>query len=333
MPKPKVFVTRLLPKVAMQRIEQSCEVEFWEKELPPPRKVLIEKVRGAEGLLSLLTDEVDAHLMDEAPHLKVVSNYAVGFDNVDVPEATKRGIMVTNTPGVLTETTADLAFALMMSASRRVPEGDRYVRAGRWKTWGPMLLLGQDVHDATLGIVGMGRIGAALARRAHGFGMEVLYYDIVRQKGVEEELNVAYVSFEKLLKDSDFISVHVNLTPETFHLFGEKEFRKMKNTCTFVNTARGPIVDNIALYHALRNNLIAGAGLDVTEPEPLPSDHPLLALESVVITPHIASASVATRTKMALMAAANLVDGVHGKVPTNLVNPEVQNAFRERKGH
>jgi glyoxylate reductase len=283
----------------------------------------LKNVTDVEGLLSLLTDKVDAELMDKAPRLKVVSNYAVGFDNVNVPEATKRGIIVGNTPGVLTDTTADFAFTLIMSAARRVAEGDRYVRAGKWKTWGPMLLLGQDVHGSVLGIVGLGRIGAAVARRAKGFNMRILYHDVIRNKQVEDELGIEYVPLERLLAGSDFITVHTNLTPETHHLISTKQFEMMKRTCILVNTSRGPIVDNMALYEALRSGKILYAGLDVTEPEPLPANHPLLTLDNVIVAPHIASASGVTRTKMALIAADNLIAGLKGQLGPAPVNPEV----------
>ena len=321
--KPKVYVTRLLPKEAMDRIHSNCEATVWDGELPPPRDVLLKNVADVEGLLSLLTDKIDAELMDKAPKLKVVSNYAVGFDNVDIPEATKRGIIVGNTPGVLTDTTADFAFTLIMSAARRVAEGDRYVRAGKWKTWGPMLLLGQDVYGSTLGIIGLGRIGAAVARRAKGFNMRTMYYDVIRQKQYEDELGIEYATLDRVLTESDFITIHTNLTPETHHLISTKQFEKMKRTCILVNTSRGPIVDNMALYEALRTGKILYAGLDVTEPEPLPADHPLLTLDNVIIAPHIASASVVTRTKMGLIAADNLIAGLKGELGPNPVNPEV----------
>lgn len=321
--KPKVYVTRLLPQAAMDRIQSFCDAKVWESELPPPREVLLQNVTEIEGLLSLLTDKVDAELIDKAKRLKVVSNCAVGFDNIDVQEATRRGIIVGNTPGVLTDTTADFAFALLMAAARRVVEGDRLARAGNWKTWGPMVLLGRDIHNATLGIVGFGRIGFAVAKRAQGFGMKILYSDVVRNKQAESELGVEYVDMDRLLAESDFITVHTNLTAETHHLIGQKQFEKMKRTAILVNTSRGPIVDNMALYEALRTGKIAYAALDVTEPEPIPVNHPLLTLDNVIIVPHIASASVATRTKMALMAADNLIAGLRGEMPPNPVNPEV----------
>ena len=321
--KPEVFVTRLLPQEAMNKIHSFCDAKVWEGELPPPRAVLLQSVTDVEGLLSLLTEKVDAELMDRAKKLRVISNCAVGFDNVDVQEATKRGIVVGNTPGVLTDTTADFAFALLMAAARRVVEGDRVVRAGKWKTWGPMTLLGQDVHNSTLGIVGLGRIGSAVAKRAQGFAMKILYTSHVRNKEAESELGVEYATMDRLLAESDFITIHTNLTPETHHLIGREEFDRMKRTTILVNTSRGPIVDNMALYEALRAGKIAYAALDVTEPEPLPADHPLLTLENVIVVPHIASASVATRTKMAVMAADNLIAGLKGEMPPNPVNPEV----------
>jgi glyoxylate reductase len=318
----RVYVTRLLPKEAMDRINSFCDAKVWDGELPPPRSVLVENVREIDGLVSLLTDRIDSKLMEEAPKLRVISNYAVGFDNIDILEATRRGIIVGNTPGVLTDTTADLTFALLLSAARRIVEGDKVVRAGRWKTWGPMTLLGQDVHGATLGIIGLGRIGVAVAKRAQGFGMKMLYYDIARNKQAEDELGIQFADMDSVLEQSDFITLHTILTAQTHRLIGAKEFGKMKKTAIFVNTSRGPIVDNMALYEALKNGKIAYAALDVTEPEPMPADHPLLVLENVIVVPHIASASVATRTKMGLMAADNLIAGLKGQLPPNPVNPE-----------
>ncbi len=321
--KPKVYVTRLLPKQAMDRIISFCNATTWEGDLAPPREVLSENIRDVEGLLSLLTDKVDRELMNNAPKLRVISNMAVGFDNIDVPEATRRGIIVGNTPEVLTDTTADFAFALMMAAARRVVEGDKSVRAGKWKTWGPMAFLGQDIHGATLGIIGLGRIGTGVAQRAKGFGMKLLYHDVARRIKTEHQLGIQFVELDTLLRESDFITIHTNLTSETHHLIAAKELAKMKRNAVLVNTARGPIVDNVALYEGLRDGKIALAALDVTEPEPLPRDHLLLTLDNVIVTPHIASASVATRTKMALMAADNLIAGLKGEMPPNPVNPEV----------
>lgn len=325
MAKPKVFVARKMAQEALDMIADATEMELWEDELPPPHDVLLNKVKDIDGLLSLLTDKVDAELMDAAPRLKIVSNMAVGFDNINVPEATKRGILVGNTPGVLTETTADFAWALIMATGRRVAEGDRWTKSGKWKTWGPMILLGYDIHHATLGIVGCGRIGLEIAKRAKGFDMKIMYYDTVRRKPEEEkEYGLEYVSkLHDLLSRADFVTVHVPLMAETRHLISTAEFAAMKPTAVFVNSSRGPVVDQKALYEALKSGQIFAAGLDVTEVEPIPMDEPLLTLDNITIAPHIASASVATRTKMATMAAANLIAGLKGEMPPNCVNPEV----------
>ena len=325
MAKPKVFVARKMAREALDMIADATEMELWEDELPPPRDVLLNKVNDIDGLLSLLTDKVDAELMDAAPRLKIVSNMAVGFDNINVPEATKRGILVGNTPGVLTETTADFAWSLIMATGRRVAEGDRWTRSGKWKTWGPMILLGYDIHHAALGIVGCGRIGLEIAKRAKGFDMKMLYYDTVRRKPEEEkEYDLEYVSkLHDLLSRADFVTVHVPLMAETRHMISTAEFAAMKPTAVFVNSSRGPVVDQKALYEALKSGQIFAAGLDVTEVEPIPMDDPLLTLDNITIAPHIASASVATRTKMATMAAANLIAGLKGEMPPNCVNPKV----------
>jgi lactate dehydrogenase-like 2-hydroxyacid dehydrogenase len=323
--RPKVFVARVIPDDGLRPVTEACDATVWPDELPPPRDELLRAVEGCDGILTLLTDRVDAELLDRAgPQVRVVSNYAVGFDNVDVPECTRRGIPVGNTPGVLTETTADLAWALLMSAARRVAEGDRYVRDGRWKTWGPMLLMGPDVHGATLGIVGFGRIGQAVARRAQGFGMTVLYHDTAELPvEVTAPLGATFVPLDELLARSDFVSLHVNLTPETRHLIDASALRAMKRTAVLVNTARGPVVDGAALAEALRDGVIAAAALDVTDPEPIPMDDPLVRLDNCLIVPHIASASRATRGRMAEMAAANLLAGVRGERLPTPVNPEV----------
>jgi len=321
--KPKVYVTRIIPEKGLEILREAADVKVWQNELPPPREVLLKEVEDVDGLVSLLTDKIDAELFDRAKKLKIVSNYAVGFDNIDLNEATKRGIMATNTPGVLTETTADLAFILLMATARRIVEGDKFVRAGRWKTWGPMLMLGQDVYGAKLGLIGLGRIGYAVAKRAKGFDMDVMYYDLFRNEKAEQELGLKFVELEQLLKESDFISIHVPLTPETKHLINEKTLGLMEKTAILVNTARGPVVDEKALYEALVSNKIAGAGLDVMDPEPPSMDNPLLKLDNVIILPHIASASIATRTKMAVMAAENCVSGLKGEVPPNLLNKQV----------
>ncbi|MDQ7859999.1 MAG: D-glycerate dehydrogenase [Armatimonadota bacterium] len=324
MPRPRVYVARRLPEVALERLRAAADVAVWETdEVPPPREVLLRQAAGADGLISLLTDPIDGALLDAAPRLRVVSNYAVGFDNIDVAAATARGVVVTNTPGVLTETVADFAMALMLATARRLVEADRYTRAGQWKSWMPMLLLGPDVHHATLGLVGLGRIGAAVARRARGFAMTVLYHDVVRREDLEAELGLGYVPLEDLLRRADFVSIHTPLLPETRHLIGAAQFALMKPTAILINTARGPIVDQRALYEALRTGRIAGAGLDVFEIEPVAADEPLLRLDNVVVAPHIASASVETRTQMALMAVDNLLAALDGRRPPNLVNPEV----------
>jgi glyoxylate reductase len=322
---PRVFVSRVLPDEGLRPIREASDATIWDDELPPPREALLREIEGCDGVLTLLTDKVDDEFLDRAgPQLKVVSNFAVGFDNIDVPTCTARGIPVGNTPGVLTETTADLAWALLMAAARRVAEGDRYVRAGRWKTWGPMLLMGPDVHGATLGIIGFGRIGQAVARRARGFGMRVLYHDPRRvSPAVEAEYGAEFRTLEGILPESDFVTLHVDLRPETRGLIEAERLGWMKPTAILVNTSRGPVVDSMALVDALRDGTIAGAALDVTDPEPLPADHPLLGLENCLVVPHIASASRATRGKMASMAAANLLAGVRGQRLPTPVNPEV----------
>jgi glyoxylate reductase len=323
--RPRVFVARVIPDEGLDPVREACEVDLWTDELPPPRDELLRRVVGVDGLLSLLTDRVDDELLDAAgPQLKVVSNFAVGFDNIDVPALTRRGIPAGNTPGVLTETTADLAFALLMAAARRIPESVDYVREGRWKTWGPMLLMGVDVHGATLGIVGFGRIGREMARRGRGFGMRILYHDVHPATPEEEaELGATRVEMDELLRESDFVSLHTNLTPETHHLIDADALRAMKSNAVLVNTSRGPVVDPDALTEALRTGEIFAAGLDVTDPEPLPADHPLVALPNCVVVPHIASASRVTRGKMAAMAAANLLAGVRGERLPTPINPEV----------
>lgn len=323
MTKPKVFITRIIPDAGLRLVQAACDVDLWPEELPPSRGALLAHVAGVDGLLCLLTDRIDAEVMDAAgPNLKVISNHAVGFDNIDVPAATARGIPVGNTPGILTDATADFAFALLLAAARRVPEGERFVRAGRWKTWGPSLLLGPDVHGATLGLIGFGRIGQAMARRATGFAMRVLYHDPSLPQP-PAGLDATPVDLPTLLRESDFVSLHVPLTPETRGLINRETLALMKPTAVLVNTARGPVVDPDALYEALRDGRIFAAALDVTDPEPIPLDSPLLTLDNCLIVPHIASASVTTRQKMSLMAAENLIAGLKGERLPNCVNPEV----------
>jgi glyoxylate reductase len=327
--KPKVYVTRRIPEKGLQLLREYVELDVHEGELPPPRDVLIDHARDKDGLLSLLTDRIDSEVMASCPSLRAISNYAVGFDNIDVEAATKRGIIVTNTPGVLTETVADFAWALLMASARRVVEADRFTRAGRWKTWGPTLLCGADVFGKTLGIVGAGRIGSSVARRASGFRMRLLYTDVDRKVDFERETGAKFVSLDELLSESDFVSLHVSLTAETRHMIGERELKKMKRTAILVNTSRGPVVDEEALCRALESKVIAGAALDVFEEEPIPASSPLLRLDNVVVAPHIASASIETREKMAVIAARNLLDALSGREPEFVVNPEV---LLSRKG-
>ncbi len=326
MEKPKVYVTREIPERGLKIIRERFDAEVWSEYAPPPKQVIIEKARNIDALVSLLSDKIDAEVFDAAPNLKIVSQLAVGFDNIDVQEATKRGIYVTNTPGVLTETTADFAWALLMAVARRVVEADKYIRSGKWKVgWHPSMLLGRDVHDATIGIVGAGRIGSAVARRAKGFNMRILFYDVVPRPELERELGAKSVDLETLFREADFVSVHVPLTKATYHLVDEEKLRLMKKTAYLINNSRGPVVDEKALYKALKEGWIAGAALDVFEQEPTPVDNPLLTLDNLVVAPHISSASYETRSKMAEMVAENLIAFFEGRKPPNLVNPEVVN--------
>jgi glyoxylate reductase len=307
-----VFVTRRLPGHAVERLHGEHDVEVWPQSMPPGRDVLLSRAPRLEGLLALLTDPVDADLLAAAPSLRAISNYAVGVDNVDLAAATERRIPVGNTPGVLTESTADLALALMLGIGRRIAEGDGYVRRGEWRTWDPGLLLGRDLHGATVGIVGFGRIGRAVARRCEGFDCELLHTS--RRGGV---------ALEELLERSDFVTLHAPLTPETRSLIDAVALGRMKPTAYLINTARGPLVDTGALVSALRAGQIAGAALDVTDPEPLPGDHPLLGAPGLLVVPHIASAAHATRERMADMAVDNLLAGLAGERMPNCANPEV----------
>jgi glyoxylate reductase len=319
MENPRVFVTRKLPEPAQIRLLEAVDAEIWPEELPPSKEVLLEKVAGVDGLLCLLTDPVDGAVMDAAgTQLKVISNCAVGVDNIDLDAAAERSIPVGNTPGILTETTADFAFALLMSAARRVVEGDAYVRAGKWQTWELTLLLGQDVYGTTLGLVGFGRIGQAVAQRANGFGMQVLYYDPTHTPKPETP-PAKQVDLETLLAESDFVSLHTPLNESTYHMIDAEAFNKMKPSAILINTARGGVVDPQALYTALKARQIACAALDVIEPEPIPLDDPLLTLDNLILTPHIASASQSTRLKMAQMAVDNLLAGLAGEELPNRV--------------
>jgi glyoxylate reductase len=295
----KVFVTRRLPGGALDRLAADHDVEVWPQQMPPGREELLARAPELGGLLSLLTDPVDAELIRAAPRLRAISNYAVGVDNIDLEAAAARGIQVGNTPGVLTDTTADLALALMLGISRRLVEGDAYVRRGEWRTWEPGLLLGHDLHGATVGIVGFGRIGQAVGRRLEGFGCEILH--------------TGAVPLDELLERSDFVTLHVPLTPDTRGLIGAAALDRMKPTAYLINTARGPIVDSEALTHALRAGEIAGAALDVTDPEPLPAGDPLLDAPNLLVLPHLGSATYATRERMADMAVDNLLAGLDGE--------------------
>jgi glyoxylate reductase len=299
---------------------------MWPDYAPPPKEMILKKAANVDALATLLSDEIDAEVFDAAPNLKIVSQLAVGYDNINVKEATKRGIYVTNTPGVLTQTTADFAWALLMAAARRVVEADKYVRTGKWKVgWHPMMLPGRDVYGATLGIIGLGRIGAAIAQRAKGFDMKVLYHDVVRRRDVEETMGIEYAEVDVLLRNADFVTVNVPLLKDTYHLIDAAKLRLMKKTAILVNNARGPVVDETALYKALKDGQLAGAGLDVFEQEPTPPSNPLLTLDNVVVAPHISSASFETRSKMAVMVAENLTAFFEGRTPPNLVNKDVVN--------
>ncbi len=321
--RPRVFVARQIPDAGLDPIRAACDATVWPGPTPPSRMELLAGAQGCAGVLTLLTDRVDTEFLDRVgPGLLVVSNYAVGYDNIDVAACAARGIAVGNTPGALTETTADFAFALLMAAARRIPEASRYVRERRWQTWGPMLLLGTDVHGTTLGIVGFGRIGQALARRARGFGMTVLYTS--RQRAdptLEAELGATFVPLAELLSRSDFVSLHVSLDADTRHLIDAAALARMRPTAILVNTARGPVVDSAALYAALKDGRIAAAALDVTDPEPIAPDDPLLELDNCLIVPHVASATHAARDRMAEMAAANLLAGLRGEPLPTPVRP------------
>jgi glyoxylate reductase len=298
----RVFVTRRIPGDALERLAADHHVEIWEGRLQPSHAKLIEKVQDAEGLLCLLTDRINASVIEAAEKLKAISNYAVGVDNVDIDAASERGIPVGFTPDVLTEATADATFGLLLAAARRVVEGDKVVRAGRWLTWEPTLLLGQDVHSKTLGIVGLGRIGKAVAKRAEGFGMEVIHHN-----------SSSGVPLEELLERSDFVSLHAPLNDETRGMIDEDELKRMKPTAILINTSRGALIDSGALTRALADNWIAGAALDVVDPEPIPKGHPLLDAPNLILNPHVASASIEARTAMANLAVDNLLAGLEGK--------------------
>jgi len=321
-PKPHVYVSRVIPDAGLSLLQTHAQAEVWPNDRAPSRDELVRGCQGKDALVCLLTEKVDAGLLAAAPSLRIVANVAVGYDNLDIAAGTKAGVVMTNTPGVLDDTTADLAFALLMCTARRLAEGDRLMRAGSWGGWGIMQLLGHDVHHATLGIVGFGRIGRGVARRARGFDMTVIYSDeFAAPPEVERELHVTRVPFDELLARSDFVTLHTPLLPGTRHLMDAAALRKMKRTACLINTSRGPVVDEAALVEALRKGVIAGAGLDVYENEPKMTPG-LDKLENVVLLPHIGSASYATRGKMAEMAARNVLAFFEGKSPPNAINPE-----------
>jgi len=318
--KPKVFVTRKLPEAIIQKLETSCQVKMWEEEnLPIPYEVLEKEILEVDGLFCLLTENIDRALLEKAKRLKVISNMAVGYNNIDIDAAKDLGITVTNTPGVLTETTADLTFALLMATARRLIEASDYLKNGAWQTWSPMQLTGQDVFEATIGIIGMGRIGASLAKRARGFDMNILYYNRSRKLELEKELDIKYVEMDYLLKESDFVCIMTPYTKETKNLIAAKELRMMKETAILINTARGGIVNEADLYLALLEKQIWAAGLDVFGEEPIAKSHPLLSLNNVVALPHIGSASIQTRLKMANLAAENLLAALNNQMPKHVV--------------
>jgi glyoxylate reductase len=316
----KIFLTRRLPDEGIELLKEH-ELEIYEGDAPPSKEEIIEGVKEKDALICLLTDRIDGEVMDASSRLKIIANYAVGYDNIDVEEATKRGILVTNTPGVLTETVADLTWALLMAIARRIVEGDKFMREGKFKGWAPKLLLGTDIYGKTIGIIGAGRIGRAVARRAKGFNMRVLYYSRRRNEEIEKECNAKFVDLHTLLKKSDYVSLHLPLTKETHHIIGEKELKMMKPTAYLINTARGKCVDEKALVKALEEKWIRGAALDVFENEPQLTPE-LKKLDNVVLTPHIGSASYETRSRMAVMVAENVIAALKGEMPPNCINPE-----------
>ena len=323
----KVFVSRLLPNPGLSKIKENFETRVWEEEYPPKADQIIEQSKNCEGLVTLLSDPISNRVIEKLPKLKIIAQYAVGYDNIDIVSATKSGIIVTNTPGVLTETTADLTWALILSTSRRIVEADKYVKGGNWKVaWGPQLMTGMDIHGSTLGIIGLGRIGAEVARRAKGFSMNIIYTsrsDTQTTRAIEAELEAKRVDLETLLKQSDIISIHVPLTNETNNMIGAAQFDMMKENVIIINTSRGPVIDESALIEALKNKKIRGAGLDVFKNEPIDENNPLLKMDNVVLLPHIGSASVATRAKMADIVFNNLMAFKNREIPPNVVNREV----------
>ncbi len=322
----RIFVTRQIPGNGIKRLQESFDVDVWEPEQPPTKAEIVSRAKGCYGLITLLSDRIDKNVISALPSLKIIAQYAVGYDNIDLAEATRRRVVVTNTPDVLTEATADLTWTLLMSAARRVTEADRYVREGRWQfAWGPELLLGADVFGKTLGIIGMGRIGSAVARRAKGFGMRILYNSrsiTDSTRSVEDTLGATRSELKAILRESDFITIHVPLTNETRNLISRDELRLMKPTAVLVNTSRGAVVNEQALYESLSRKEIFAAGLDVFEIEPTPRTNPLLSLDNAILLPHIGSATTSARSKMGEMCAENILDLRRGERPANIVNPQ-----------
>jgi glyoxylate reductase len=329
MSRPKLLITRRIPAEAMSLLTPHFEIDHYNKDTAIPRKLLLKKLKDKDALFCILTEKVDRELLDAAPKLKALTTYSVGYDHIDLKACTERGIPVTHTPGVLTETCADFTFALILAAGRRIAEGDRFMRAGKYKGWDPLMMLGTDIHGKTLGLVGFGRIGQAVARRARGFAMKVLYYDVQRVfPAIEKDLGAEYVEMDHLLRRSDFISLHTVLDPNTFHLIGDKAFALMKRSAYLINTSRGPIIDEKSLVKALKTNRIRGAALDVYEQEPKMAPG-LNKCENAVLIPHLASASLETRTKMGTLAAEGLLDSlILKKKPAHLANPAVLEKLR-----
>jgi len=320
---PKVYIGLPIQEAGLEILRGKVEFNIWKEEDVPSREILFNELKDADGLISGLPSRVDDELMAASPKLKVISNYAVGYDNIDVAAATKRGICVTNTPDVLTSATADLTILLILATARRAIEANEFLRSGKWKVWAPDLLVGMEVSGSTIGIVGMGKIGCAVAKRAGGFGMKIIYFSEERVLSIEESLGAKFVSLEELLMESDIVTLHCPLNEQTKNMFSEEQFRMMKKTAILINAARGAIVDQKALYKACEEKWIWGAGLDVYEKEPVPLDDPILKLSNVTTLPHIASASNVSRNGMARKAAVNLLAALQGKRPPDLVNPEV----------
>lgn len=321
MSKPYVFVTRKLHDDAIKKLQEKFEVNVWPyDDVKVERDVLLKEVERADGILTMLSDQIDEQLLSRAKNVKVIANLAVGYDNIDIEAATKHNIIITNTPDILKDTTADLTFALLLATARRIPESINYVKEGKWTSWSPFLLAGSDVHHKTIGIVGMGSIGEAIAKRATGFDMQILYHNRTRKPEAEKKLNAKYVSFDELVTESDFVVCMTPLTEETKDMFNEEVFKKMKKSAIFINTSRGGVVDEEALYRALKNSEIKAAGLDVFKNEPIGADHPLLELDNVVALPHIGSASFETRYNMMHLAVDNIISVLEGKDPITPVN-------------